>query len=310
MTAQMTAGQARVVDPVLTTVAQGYKNQDLVGFNLFPAVPTALRGGKVIQFGKEAFKLYNTSRAPGGAIKRLQVGYQGSPFAIENHALAALVPWEIQDEASTYPGIDLTARSVSTVMKSLLLELEVQQATLAQNASLYDSNHKIALSGTSKWSDPSSDPIAQIDSYKEAIRTSTGVYPNTINFGAAAWVAFKNNPAVKDRIKYTQTALITEQLAAALLGIPNVSVGKAVSAADDGTFGDVWGNNVVLAYTALGSLSAEEPSYGYTYRLNGNPTVDQPWYDPTHKSWIYTVTDERVPVQTGFTAGFLVQTPA
>jgi hypothetical protein len=111
---------------------------------------------------------------------------------------------------------------------------------------------------------------------------------------------------VRDAIKYTQRAIVTEELAAALLGIPNVKVGEAVYSDDAGNMGDVWGGGTVLAYTALGSLSAEEPSYGYTYRLRGNPTVDQPHYDADHKSWIYPVTDERAPVQTGFEAGFLI----
>jgi len=302
---QMNVGQARVIDPVLSTVAQGYKNQELVGASLFPYVPVDLRGGKVIAFGKEAFKLYSTLRAPGGVVKRIQFGYAANPYAIETHNLAAVVPWEIQTEAQTYPGIDITSRSVGTVMKSMLLELETQQAGLATNASNYDSNHKLALSGTSMWSDPASDPIKAIDTAREAIRSSIGAYPNTMMFGPAAWKAFKNNPTVIDRIKYTQRALLTEQLAAELTEIPNVVVGKAVTADDAGAFSDVWGNDVVLAYTALGSLSAEEPSYGYTYRLRGNPTVDQPWYDSNTKSWIYPVTDERIPVQTGFTAGFL-----
>lgn len=303
--AQMNVAQARVIDPVLTTVAQGYRNSELVGFSLFPAVPVDLRGGKVIQFGKEAFKLYNTLRAPGGAVKRLQVGYSAQDYAIESHSLAAQVAWEIGQEAQVYPGIDVTSRSVGTVMKSLLLELEAQQAALATTAANYDSNHKLGLSGTSQWSDPAADPIAAIDTAREAIRSSVGMYPNTILFGPTAWKGFKNNPAVTDRIKYTQRAIITEQLAGALVEIPNVVVGKAISSDDSGTFSDVWGNYVVLAYTALGSMSAEEPSYGYTYRLRGNPTVDQPHYDPDHKSWIYPVTDERKAVQTGFTAGFL-----
>jgi hypothetical protein len=92
MPIQMTPGQARVVDPVLTTVAQGYKNSEFVGFALFPAVPVDLRGGQVIQFGKEAFRLYNTRRAPGGAVKRLQVGYSGEKYALESHSLAGQVP--------------------------------------------------------------------------------------------------------------------------------------------------------------------------------------------------------------------------
>lgn len=302
---QMTPSQARVVDPVLTTVAQGYKNADLVGFSLFPQVPVDLRGGKVIVFGKEAFKTYNTLRSPGAAIKRIQVQYGDASYALEAHSLAAQVPVEISSEAQSYPGVDVAARSVGTVMKSMLLELELAQAKLATTAGNYAADNKVTLSGTSQWSSDSSDPVDAIDTAREAIRGATGVYPNTILFGPKAWKAFKNNDAVKSNIKYTQRAIVTEQIAASLIEVPNVVVGKGVSAADDGTLSDIWGNYCVLAYTAIGSLSAEEPSYGYTYRLRGNPAVESPHYDADTRSWIYPVTDERAAVQTGFDAGYL-----
>lgn len=51
----MSLSQARVVDPVLTTHAQGYKNADFVGMALFPRVDVAKSGGQVIEFGREAF---------------------------------------------------------------------------------------------------------------------------------------------------------------------------------------------------------------------------------------------------------------
>jgi hypothetical protein len=59
---QMSGSQVRVVDPVLTEVARGYSNPAFVGSGLFPYVPVGVRGGKIVQFGKEAFRLYNTAR--------------------------------------------------------------------------------------------------------------------------------------------------------------------------------------------------------------------------------------------------------
>ena len=69
-----TAG-VRVIDPILSNVVQGYSNMDLVGKNLFPNVPVFASGGQIIEFGKEAFKLYNARRAPGGKTSRIQMGY-------------------------------------------------------------------------------------------------------------------------------------------------------------------------------------------------------------------------------------------
>ena len=45
---QLTPAQARVVDPVLSNVAQGYRNAELVGDALFPFVPVLQRGGKIV----------------------------------------------------------------------------------------------------------------------------------------------------------------------------------------------------------------------------------------------------------------------
>jgi len=54
----------RIVDPVLTTIARGYKNAQLISEALFPVAPMDKEGGKVPQFGKEAFRIYKTERAP------------------------------------------------------------------------------------------------------------------------------------------------------------------------------------------------------------------------------------------------------
>lgn len=306
---QMNLKAVRVIDPILSTIAQGYRQQDLVGMNLFPMVPVSVSGGQILEFSKEAFRAYSTARAPGGATKRIQFGHLGKPFALENHALDGLLPREHVRDAKIVPGVDLGTRAIRQTMAAMLLSLEVSQASKALDAALYDAQHKVALAGASKWSDDASDPIKQIDDYKEAIRTSTGRYPNVVLMSASAFKAFRNNPKVIDRIKYVNKGVLTEDIAATLLGVDKVVVGKAVKADDAGTFTDVWGNNVVLAYSALGSLGLEEPSYGYTYTMDGHPLVEESYYDETHKSWIFPVTYERVPVLSGITAGFLVQNP-
>ena len=72
----MNAAGARVIDPVLSEIAQGYRNAEAVGLNLFPVVPVAQRGGKIISFSKEDFALYDTQRAPGANTKRISGGWR------------------------------------------------------------------------------------------------------------------------------------------------------------------------------------------------------------------------------------------
>ncbi len=306
---QQTAAQARVIDPILSTQARGYRSPVNVGISLFPRVMVSQRGGQVIEFGKEAFRLYAAARAPGSTTKRITFGYLGKPYAIVPNSLEGLVPREIQQEAQAVPNIDMASRAVNTVLRSLALLHEFNAATIAQNAANYDANHKVSLVGAARWDDPASTPVKNMADWSEAIRATTGMKPNVAIIGPKVATALKDNAAIKDRIKYTGRDVVTADMLASLFEVDRLYVGQAVVADDAGTFSDVWGKNVVLAYVPVTqNANQEEPSYGYTYTYEGHPAVEQSYYDPTCKSWVYPVSDDNTPVLTGITAGFLAQT--
>lgn len=305
---QQNLNQVRVIDPILTQVVQGYKHSAYVGLNLFPQVPVKLSGGKVLEFGKEDFRLYNTRRAPGSDVKQVQYGHEGKPYALENHALAGKLPVEHQRDALESPGVDLSARAVRRTMRIIMHELEAQQASIATDAANYGASNKVALTGTGKWSDPASTPLQQITDYSEVVRQAIGMRPNTLILSAQAYAATRNNPQIQDRIKYTQRGVVTVDLLATLMDVPRVFVADAVvaSGAND-VFSDIWGNNAVLAYVPEVVEGMEEPSYGYTYGLEGHPLAEESYYERNNKSWMFPVAYERAPVLTGISAGFLIQ---
>ncbi len=306
--------EARIINPILTNLAQGYSDPEFVGFTLFPPVPVAVAGGQVLEFGKESFRRHSTARAPGTEIKRVTYGYLGKPYALENHAIAGQVPVETQRDAKAVPGIDTAAGAAELAMKIVRRGLEVQQATVATNAANYGNNNKIALTGAGKFSDPASTPILAMDGFREAVRSSCGLYPNAGVFSALAWIAFKNNPSVKATLSDNRSRTVTLADARDLLQIPNLAIGTAVGYVDSAdnfnANGDLWGNNIVLGVTALGSKSNAMPSYGYTYTMSGHPAFFNPYYDPGTNSWVYPAVYERIPVLSGIASGFLVQNPA
>lgn len=305
-----TTGQARVIDPILTSVVQGYQHPERVGNMLFPEVPVEVSAGRIIEFNKDSFKIYNSARAPGSKTKRIEWGYQGKPYVVENHALDALVPRELQRDASVVPGIDLSATAVGNAMKSLGLELENQQAVLATTLGNYDASHKITLTAGTKWSTATGTPAADVEAAKEAIRQTCGKRPNTMILSPAAYKAARNNPNVLDRFKYTSDKVVTAKMLSELFEIENIAVGDAIVSDQAGTFTDVWGNNVVLAYVAPpAERNMQVPSFGYTYTLRGHPLVEMPYYDSESKSWVYGVAHERAAVLTGMVSGYLIQNP-
>lgn len=306
----MSNAGVRLIDPILTNVAQGYRNAEFVGSILFPRVPVFASGGQIIEFGKEAFYSYNLRRTPGGATKRIQFGYLGKPFALVQDSGEVPVPREWMRDASVVPGIDLGARAINLGMKVITKGLEIDQAALATNPANYDASHTVVLAGATKWSAATGTPSVDIDNAREAIRASVGVYPNVVLLSAKAFAAARNNPNVTARFQYTTADSITEAMLANLWNVDQVVVGKALTMTDAGVASDIWGNNVILASTNLGSGNAEEPSYGYTYTMDGNPLVEPTYWDPATKSWVYPVNYERVPVLSGISSGYLIQAPA
>lgn len=305
---QMTNKQARLIDPILTEVARGYTNLDPVGQFLFPRVPVRQRGGQVITFDKTAFMQFaNIQRAPGQNTKRVQFGYLGAPYALADYSLEGQVPIETEEEAMAVPGIDIAEVTIAGTQQIMANRLEIAQAALATTAGNYGSSNKTTLSGTAQWSDPASDPVGDIESAKEAVRSQTGKYPNVLVLGPQVFAKLKSNPEIVDRLKYTSTAIATEAILASLFDIPTVKVGRAVTASDAGVFSDIWGKFAVLAYANLAPLASRgTPSYGYTYQLENMPYVEEPYQDRNAKSWLYPVDDAVAPVIAGSESGFLI----
>ncbi len=305
---QQSPSQTRVVDVILSNHLRGYRQPDLVGESLFPRVPVQQYGGRILRFDKESFRVYQTSRAPGTNTKRVTFGHASDPYAISPRALEAPVPRELMRDASQVPGVDLGVRAVNLVTRSMGLELEVAQATLARNAANYGAPNKVALVGQDRWlGGGTSNPSDDIETAREAIRASTGMYPNVVLLSAKAMGACRQNDKIIDRIKYTGRDIVTTDLLASLWDVNKVVVGKAVSADDAGAFTDVWGPDVVVAYVPPSASTMEEPSYGYTYTIEGHPLVEQAYWDEQAKSWIYGVSDDATAVLTGITSGYLIQ---
>jgi hypothetical protein len=305
----MSNSQARVVDPILSTVAQGYSQNGLVASALFPSVSVTSRGGKILQFGKESFQLFNGVRSPGENTKRLRFGYLGTSYSLADYSLEGMVPAESEQEAMAVPGIDLAAQAINIVSSAMATSLEKASADLARTAASYSSNNKLTLSGTSQWSDYSgtSDPIKDIEAAKNSVRGQIGKKPNTLVMGASVMAAARQHPKVVDRIKYTGRDIATAELLASLFGVDRVLEGESIYATDSGTITDIWGKDVVLAYTNIGSAQSYGlPSYGYTYTLQGYPQVEEPYQDRSAKSWVYPVTRVEAPVMASASAGFLI----
>lgn len=309
---QQTTGQARVLDPILSAVARGYRSPKAAVANvLFPIVTVGQRAGRILSFGPDDFKLVSTKRAPGSNTKRVQFGYASDPFALVDHRLEGAVPAELDEEARAVPGIDLSSNAVRRVQNVLALEREHMAATLARDASKYDAANKETLSGTSQWSHASSDPFTDLMEGKEVIRSKTGERPNVLTVGPKVLTALRTHPKVLDRLSTAaDRPPATLQQLLALFELQQIVEGEAVY--HDGTqFQDVWGKDAILAFTTPASMQEMgSPNYGYTYQLAGRPQVEEGYFDENTNTWYYPTSDAYQPVFAGPAAGFLFKDAA
>jgi hypothetical protein len=324
----MNTRQVRVQDPVLTDFAHGYANQDRVGLNLFPTVPVKVRGGQVLQFGKEAFRKYHLRRAPGAKKQRIKFGYEGKPFALYQDSVEIPIPFEHMDDASVMPGIDLGKAATMMAMDIMSLQAEIEQAQTARDANNYNANNTDVLAGADQFSSPTAKPVEKIDECREAIRRQIGAYPNLAIFGPNAFTGTKNNPNVVSRFQFHTAEEITEDMLKLLFGVEKLVVGKGIYFDDADQPQDIWGNDIILAYVPRMSMAAAPsyapggqvnmytPSYGYTYTIDNGPVVEEPYADRECDSWLYPAKYERASVITSLenddktTAGFLLRNVA
>ncbi len=122
----MTTLQAkRIQDPILTQLAQGYYNAELVCETLFPIVEVEKEGGKIPQFGRLAFRQQSTVRQVHGDSNRLTPeDVSVISVELEEHDVEYPIDYRENHEAS-YP---LKQYALSVVQDVIALGREIETA--------------------------------------------------------------------------------------------------------------------------------------------------------------------------------------
>jgi hypothetical protein len=311
--------QQRIVDKVLTRIAYGFRQTGFVGDLIFPLAPVTKREGVVVVFGDEEMYLHEMSRMPGGNIRELTSEYGSGRYKLKQDAIAEKIPIENIEEASDLP-FDLTTRGTQMVMRRLALRLEVDRMATAANPLNYTSTNRLTLAGASQWSDSTSNPEAAIDAAFEAVMDGCGMAPNVGVISLKAFNALKRHPAMRDKLKYTDSRSITKEMVAAAFNLSRleVSMAKYKLPSNPAVRIPVFNNSFWLGYVATEpdsplnydpqpspNSSIDTPSFAYTYNLENYPIIEQPWYDKTCNSWKIPGVADRQPTIAWRDAGFL-----
>lgn len=119
------------------------------------------------------------------------------------------------------------------------------------------------------WDDALSNPISDVEDWKEKIFAGTGMMPNTLVLGANVRKSLKNHPDFIERTKYTSSAAITNAIMAALFEIENIRVARSLynSAAEKMPDDEDGGENIEYIV---------DPDSAWLGYIDPTPTVDSP----------------------------------
>lgn len=297
------AGQ-RIQDPVLTQLAKGYENPELVCETLFPIVTIAKEGGSIPQFGRLAFRQQSTVRQIRGDSNRLNPeDITSISVQLEEHDIE--YPFDYREENDA--GYPLRQYALSVVQDIIALGREKKCAELAQNEKNYLKENVKSLQGEEKFSHKNANPLKIIDEAIEAIHSSIGRKPNVCVISDDVWKVLKYNADLLDRIKYTKTGILTPSVFAELIGVQEVKIGSAVQE-NNSKLEKIWKDTVILAYVSgrKDSGTVFDPSYGYTIRRHNGLFVDT-YREKGGKLEIVRCTDIHNPYVLGKSAGYLIK---
>lgn len=250
---------------------------------LFPSVGVMKQADKYYVYNRGDL-LRSDAKLRGAGAEAAVGGYRISTdsYLCERYALAK----DIDDptRANADPQFDLDGEAVDYVTDQIL---KAQDKEFVDNffttavwdgaSSSTDMTGQAAPASTSsnflQWSDVASTPIEDIHGEMDAVEAGTGYRPNVLAIGPKVKTALLNHPDIVDRIKYTQSGMVTEAILASLFGVGEVVTLSAVvnSGAENAAESNDYmaGKNALLLYRPA-SAGLRTPSAGYSFIWTGS----------------------------------------
>ena len=265
------------VDPLLTSISVAYKNAEYVAEQILPVIKSKKVSGKYYKYDKANLRPVDSLRGMGTEAKEVGFGVeQSTPYVCLDHALKEIVPDELKDQAETPMNPEIDA--AENVTEKLLIEKELALATYMANTANLTNN--TTLTTTDQWSDyENSDPIDDIETGVESVRSKILRAANTLVLGQQTWNKLKHHPDLIERIKYSGFGKMSLGALADLLDLDRVIVAAAgyvgTNEGQTETLSYIWGKHAWLIYVTK-KPGIKKVSFGYHF--NHKKSADK-WYD-------------------------------
>lgn len=252
-----------------------YKNRELIADGAMPVVAVAKKSNDIWELPATTLQQIANTAITGGRARPNEVPYDVNHDKRYNCKDYGLVDW-IGNDTTENADAPLDPRMTSAMVVKSFLDLAREYRVAGQvfNSGNYGSNVS-TLSGSARWDNSASDPVAAMQAAKEAVFST----PNVLVLGGQVWAKLKTHPKVLQYILSrtnaanigTVPAQVQLDTLAALIEVDRVIVGRAKylstqegSAAPTSAY--IWGKSAALIRVEPNPNPRMTSTFGYTYR--------------------------------------------
>lgn len=268
------------VDAILTNISVAYmqRAENFIADKVFPVVPVDKQSDKYFKYTKNDW-LRDEAQVRADGTESVGSGYNITTEAYYADVYAIHKDVGDQTRANADAPINVDREAAEFVTHRLLMRREIQFVQDFMTGGVWGNTASGVASASptagqfTQWSDyTNSDPIEDIEEGKADILSVTGLEANTLVLGYEAFRQLKNHPDLVDRIKYTSSQTITEDMLARMFDIDRVLVSKSIKATNAEGAAEAYafttGKSAMLAHVAP-SPGLLTPSAGYIMQWTG-----------------------------------------
>jgi hypothetical protein len=262
------------VDQLLTQISIAFRNPNYIADMLFPPVPVRKQSDKIPKYDQSFwFRDQAVVRAPG--TKSTGGGYKvntADTYFSDRFSFRFEIPDELRDNQDDPFNVDRDGTEFVT--DKMMMRREVAFATDFFTTSVWGTD-KVGGVDFTVWSDyAGSNPLVDITGFKDEVEGLIGREARVMAMGKQVWVQLKWHPDLIDTIKYTQRGQISQEIAASLLELDKMLIGRAIqTVSPEGTaessvaYTRIWGKNALLLHVP-DRPSLLNPAAGYNFIWN------------------------------------------
>jgi hypothetical protein len=252
--------------PLLSQLAQQYKNREFIADQVLPVVDVDYEQFEYLVFDRGAtFKHQNTKYGHDASANVLDLKATKVKANTDSHAMSTYIDEKEERQA---PGIAIESLKTEALMDAIFLDREMEAAAFLTDTAKVTQN--ATLAGASQWSAAGSHP-------KQELLTRFGSILGkniTMVVGKQVDDVLRLHADIIEAVKYTRGAVETESIIASYFGVAKYLVGEAfVDTAAEGqaeSLGYVWGKHCTLLHTPEApNAMMSKASAGYIARWKG-----------------------------------------